>query len=116
MKSAALIVGLASVLCLSLTSCVTCKQAAVPLVPFNCIVQAETEASYEFHLDGKFVSSGRTLPPGKGMQAYEMAATPGDHVLMVTAPGYETWQRTVTLMTGTKSGSSFRIDLKKSEK
>jgi hypothetical protein len=79
-------------------------------------VQAETEVSYEFHLDGKFVSSGKTLPPGKGMQMCEMATTPGDHVLMVTAPGYETWQKTVTIMTGTKHGSHFRIDLKKSEK
>ncbi|MFA7256450.1 MAG: hypothetical protein WC047_02605 [Kiritimatiellales bacterium] len=116
MKSVSFIVGLVSVLCLSLTSCVTCKQSAVPLVPFSYIVQAETEVSYEFHLDGKFVSSGQTLPPGKGMQMCEMTSTPGDHVLMVTAPGYETWQRTVTMMSGTTRGSHFRIDLKNSEK
>jgi len=116
MRSVSCIASLVSVLCLALASCVTCKQSDVPLVPFTCIVQAETEVSYEFHLDGKFVSSGKTLPPGKGMQMCEMATTPGDHVLMVTAPGYETWQKTVTIMTGTKHGSHFRIDLKKSEK
>jgi len=86
------------------------------MIPFSCIVQAETEVLYEFNLDGKFVGSGKTLLPGHGMQACGMTATPGDHVLIVTAPGYETWQRTVTIMSGTKYGSSFRIDLKKSEK
>ena len=117
MKSVSFIVGLVSVLlCLSLVSCVTCKQPDSTVAPFSCIVQSETEVLYEIHLDGKFVSSNKTLPPGRGMQAIGMTATPGDHVLMVTAPGYETWQKTVTIMSGTKNGSSFRIDLKKLEK
>jgi hypothetical protein len=116
MKSASFIVGLVSVLCLTLASCGTFKQSDATMVPFTCIVQSETEILYEIHIDGNFVSSGKTLPPGKGMQMCEMTATPGDHVLMVTAPGYETWQRTVTIMSDTKRGSHFRIDLKKLEK
>lgn len=98
-------------MCLSLASCITGKQSGANLVPFTCIVQAETEVLYEFHLDGNFVSSGKSLPPGKGMQMCEMTATPGEHVLMVTAPGYKTWLRTVTIMRGTQHGSHFRIDL-----
>ena len=116
MKSVSFFIGLVSVLCLSLASCVTCKQSDATMVPFTCIVQAETEVLYEFHLDGKFISSGKTLLPGKGMQICEMTATPGDHALMVTASGYDPWQRTVTIMSGTKHGSHFRIDLKKSAK
>lgn len=115
MKSAVFVASLVSALCLSLASCVTCQQAADPMVSFTCIVQAETEVLYEIQLDGKFVTSGKTMSGGS-IQACEMTATPGDHVLMVTAPGYETWQRTVTLMSGTKHGSHFRIDLKNSEK
>ena len=105
-----------AVMCLSLASCVTCMQSGTTMVPFSCIVQSETEILYEIHLDGNFVSSGKSLPPGKGMQLCEMTATPGNHVLMVTAPGYETWLRTVTIMSGTQHGSHFRIDLKKSAK
>lgn len=116
MKSASLIVGLVSVLCLSLAACITCKQSASATVPFSCIVESETEVVYEISLDGKFVSSGKTLPPGKGMQAVELMAIPGDHVVRVSAPGYETWHREVSIMNGTKNGSSFRIDLKKSSK
>lgn len=116
MKSVSLIVGLVSVLCLSLAACVTCKQSASATVPFSCIVESETEVVYEIRLDGKFVSSGKTLPPGKDMQAVELMATPGDHYVNVSAPGYKTWNREVNLMSGTKNGSSFRIDLKKSEK
>lgn len=116
MKSVSFIVVLVSALCLSLVSCVTCKQPDTILVPFSCIVQAETEVTYEFHLDGKFISSGKTLPPEIGVQMCEMSAMPGEHVLMVTAPGYDTWQKTVTIVTGTKHGSHFRINLKKSEK
>lgn len=105
-----------TIMCLSLASCVIFKQSNANIIPFTCTVQTESEVPYELHLDGDFVSSGKTLPPGKGMQLCEMTATPGDHVLMVTAPGYEIWQRTVTIMSGTKHGSHFRIDLKKSVK
>jgi len=114
MKHALLMGTLCAGMCLSLAACIT--RTTAPMVPFTCIVQAETEVAYEFQLDGKFVSSGKTLLPGKGMQLCEMTATPGDHVLMVTAPGYETWLRTVNIMSGTKHGSHFRIDLKKSGK
>ena len=103
-------------MCLSLASCGTFKQSDAIIVPFTCIVQSETEILYEIHLDGNFISSGKSLPPEKGMQLCEMTATPGNHVLMVSAPGYETWLRTVTIMSGTKHGSHFRIDLKKSVK
>jgi len=103
-------------MCLSLASCGTFKHSDATIVPFTCIVQSETEILYEIHLDGNFISSGKTLPSGKGMQMCEMTAIPGDHVLMVTAPGYETWQRVVTIMSGTKHGSHFRIDLNKSVK
>lgn len=116
MKTASFIVGLVPVLCLSLASCSTFSRSDATMVPFSCIVQAETEIIYEIHLDGNFVSCGKTLPPGRGIQICEMTAPPGQHVLMVTAPGHETWNRTVTLMSGTKRGSHFRIDLKKSAK
>lgn len=92
------------------------KPSEETLVPFTCIVQTDAEVVYEFHLDGNFVSSGKSLAQGKGLQMWELTATPGDHVLRVTAPGYEPWLRTVTIMSGTKHGSNFRIDLKKSDK
>ena len=116
MKAASFTVGLVSILCLSLAACVTFRHSDANMVPFSCIVQSNAEILYEVHLDGNFVSSGKTLPPGKGIQLLDMAATPGDHVLMVTAPGYETWLRTVTIMSGTQHGSHFRIDLMKSTK
>lgn len=100
-------------ICLSLAACATFKKPEAVIVPFTCIVQADTEVNYELNIDGKFVSCGKTLPPGKGMQICEMTATAGDHVLMVTAPGYRTWLRTVTLMSGTRRGSHFRVDLEK---
>ncbi len=101
-------------------SIATGQQSDLNIVPFTCVVQAEMEVLYEIHLDGKFVSSSKTFPPGKGlMQAIELTATPGDHILMVTAQGCETWQKTVTIVgrtSNSKSGLSFRIDLKKSDK
>jgi len=99
---------------------VTSQQPDLPNVPFTCVVQAETEVLYEIDLDGKFVSSGKTFPPEKGLlQSMELTAIPGDHILTVTAPGYETWQKKVTIVnrtSNTKYGPSFRIVLKKSEK
>lgn len=86
--------------------------APAPTVAFGCVVQADAEVRYEIHLDGKLVSSGKTLAPGKGMQVLELAATQGDHVLVVTAPGCEPWQRTIALASGAKSHASFRVELK----
>ncbi|MBU4496681.1 MAG: hypothetical protein KKG09_01565 [Verrucomicrobia bacterium] len=104
------------VLCLSLTSCVTCKQSELTNIPFGCVVQSEGEAVFDIHLDGKLVSSGKPLPPGKGMQAFKLIATPGEHVLMATAPGCDTWQKTITLMGGAERSPSFMVELKKSVK
>ena len=50
--------------------------------------------------------------PGKGMQMLELAAPPGDHVLRVTAPGYESWQKEIALMGGATSHQTFRVELK----
>ena len=115
MKSGLCVICLVSILCLSLVSCCIRNQTYEPNVSFTCIVQAEMEVLYEIYLDGKFVSSSKTFPPGKGlMQSIELTATPGDHVLMVTAPGCEKWKKTVTIVSktsSTKSGPSFRIDL-----
>ena len=104
--------------CLAITSCVTCKQSAQNNVPFSCVVQSETDAivAYEIHLDGKLVSCGRTMPKEKGMPMLKLAATPGDHILTVTASGCETWQKTITIMDGTEKGQFFLVALKKSEK
>ena len=105
-------------MCLALTSCVTCKQSAQNNIPFSCAVQSETDAIvvYEIHLDGKLVSSGRTMPKEKGMSVHKLASTSGDHVLKVTAPGCEAWQKTITIMDGTEKGQFFLVALKKSEK
>lgn len=104
--------------CLAITSCVTCKQSVQNNVPFNYRVQPETDAIVvcEIHLDGKFVSSYRTMPKEKGESWLKLATTPGDHVLSVTAPGFETWQKTITVIGGTERGPFFLVELKKSEK
>jgi hypothetical protein len=46
----------------------------------------------------------------------ELAATARDHFLTVTAPGYETWEKLITVMGGTKYAQNFLVELKKSEK
>ena len=105
-------------MCLAMTSCVTCKQSDQRNVPFHCIVQSATDlvVIYEINFDGKLVSSGRTIPKEKGTQILEFTTPPGDHVLTVTAPGCETWQKTITVMGGIKYGQTFLVELKKSEK
>jgi len=50
------------------------------------------------------------MPSEKGMQAIKLFAATGDHVLTVTAPGYETWQKTITVMSST---ACFWVELKK---
>lgn len=62
----------------------------------------------------KIVSTGRALT--KQYCYLSLAATPGDHVLTITAPGYETWQKAITLLEGSKNGQNFLIELKKSAK
>ena len=88
-------------------------QSGKNTVPFRYAVQANEEVVYEVCLDGKFVSSGKTL---KQYSYLSLSATPGDHVLTVTAPGYETWQKTVTLLEGSKNGQNFLVELKKPAK
>ena len=117
MKPALFIVGLVSVLCLSVTSCITFKHSE-SRVPFYCVVQSATDAIviYEINLDYNLVSSNRTMPKDKGTQMIELSATVGDHLLTVTAPGCETWKKYITITGGTKYGQTFLIELKKSEK
>ena len=99
-------------MCLMMTSCSTCKKSSQITAPFRCVVVSGAEVIYEVHLDGKLVSSAKTLPPGKGEMSIELVATPGDHVLTVTAPGYETWSETITVLDGVKHGQLFLAELK----
>lgn len=107
-----------AVACLAMTSCTTSKHSAQNNVRFLCAVQSATDemAIYEIKLDGKLISSGRTIPKEKGTQVLEFTTTPGDHVLTVTAPGCETWQKTINIMDGVRFGQPFLVELKKSEK
>ena len=118
MKAVSFIVGIVSVICLSLASCVTSRQSDQSKVPFYCIVQSATDLSviYEINLDGKLISSNRTIPKEKGTQMIELAATAGDHILTITAPGCETWKKNITVIGGIKYGQTFVVELKKSEK
>ena len=72
--------------------------------------------SYEIQLDGKLIASARTIPKEKATQMHEFAAFPGDHVLTVTAPGSERWEKNITITGSTKYGQTFQVELKKSEK
>jgi len=72
--------------------------------------------AYETTLDGKLISTGRTMPKEKGTQMLEFMATPGDHVLTVTAPGCEIWQKTINILDNARVGQTFLVELKKSEK
>ena len=101
-----------------MTSCTTCKQSAQTKVPFYCIVQTEGDQAviYEIQLDGKLITSARTIPKGKATQMHEFTAFPGDHDLKVTAPGCEKWEKAITLTDGIKYGQTFQVELKKSEK
>ena len=107
-----------AVACLAMTSCATCKQSIQNKVPFHCIVQTAGDEMviYEIQLDGKLITSTRTIPKEKATQMHEFAAFPGDHVLTVTAPGCAKWEKTITLTGGTKYGQTFQVELKKSEK
>ncbi|MCG2660577.1 MAG: hypothetical protein L6437_10075 [Kiritimatiellae bacterium] len=93
---------------------VTSEQPGKNIVLLRYSVQADEEAVYEICLDGKFVSSGKALI--KQDCFLSLPTIPGDHILTVTAPGYETWQKTVTLLEGSKNGQNFLIELKKSAK
>ena len=103
-------------ICLVVTSCITGKPTAQASTPFRCYVESGTEMAFEVHLDGKFVSSSKTMPPAKGTMEVDLVTTPGDHVLAVTAQGYETWRKNITVLDGLKYGPVFLIDLKKAEK
>ena len=118
MKSASCIIGLVLVLCLSLASCITPRQADQNRVPFFCAVQSATDSiiMYEINLDYNLVSSNRTIPKEKGTQIIELAATAGDHFLTVTAPGCEAWEKHIMVIGGTKYGQTFLVELKKSAK
>jgi len=85
-------------------------------ISFLCRVQAEAEISYEIHVDGKIVGSGSMTPNPKDKMTHILSATPGDHILTITAPGYETWQKTVTLSEGSMNGANILAELKKSTK
>ena len=93
---------------------VTSEQSGQNNVPFCFSVKADEQVGYEVNLDGKLVSSGKALV--KQYQYHNLTATSGDHVLTVTAPGYETWQKTVTLSEGSTSGPNIVAELKKSVK
>ena len=90
---------------------VTSEQSGKNIVLLRYSVQADEEVAYEVCLDGKFVSSGKALI--KQDCYLSLPASPGDHILTVTAPGYETWQKTITLLEGSKNGQNFLIELKK---
>ena len=111
MKLGLFIVGAFAIGCLVMAGCCTCRKAGVPTVPFVCIVQSGAEVGYEIQLDGKLVGSGKTLPPHQGIQTMPLAAAAGDHVLKVTAPGCEAWQRTITLLPGVQGNLSFGVEL-----
>lgn len=104
--------------CLAMTSCTTCKHSVQSNARFQCTVQSATDemATYEIKLDGKLISSGRTIPKEKGTQVLEFTTTPGDHTLIVTAPGCATWQKTINIMDGARFGQPFLVELKKPEK
>ena len=110
--------ALFTAMCLTITSCVTSRQSDQSKVPFYCIVQSATDliVIYEIDLDGKLVSSNRTIPKEKATQMIELAATAGDHILTITAPGCETWKKNITVIGGIKYGQTFVVELKKSEK
>jgi hypothetical protein len=93
---------------------VASEQSGKNIVFLRYAVQAENEALYEVSLDGKLVSTGKALI--KQDCYLSLPTTPGDHVLTVTAPGYETWQKTVTLLEGSKNGQNFLVELKKAAK
>jgi len=93
---------------------VTSEQPGKNIVLLRYAVQADAEVVYDLCLDGKFVSSGKALI--KQDCYLSLPATPGDHILTATAPGYETWQKTVTLLEGSKNGQNFWVELKKSAK
>jgi hypothetical protein len=52
----------------------------------------------------------------KDKMTHILSAAPGDHVVTITAPGYETWQKTITLSKGSTSGPNIVAELKKSAK
>lgn len=93
---------------------ITSEQSDKNIVLLRYSVQADEEVAYEVNLDGKLVSSGKALI--KQYCYLSLPVTPGDHILTVTAPGYETWQKTVTLLEGSKNGQNFLVELKKSTK
>ena len=105
-----------AVLGLAMTSCTTWSSQNI--IPFHCIIQSATDSAvvYEITLDGKLVASGRTIPKDKGTQMLEFTTTAGDHVLTVTAPGCEKWQKTIAVLNVVNYGQTFLVELKKSEK
>jgi len=93
---------------------VASEQPGKNIVLLRYAVQADEEVAYEVCLDGKFVSSGKALI--KQNCYLSLPSTPGDHILTVTAPGYATWQKTITLLEGSKNGQNFLVELKRFEK
>lgn len=99
-----------------MTSCTTWTSQSV--IPFHCVVQSATDSVevYEITLDGELVASGRTVPKAKGTHMLEFTTTPGSHVLTVTAPGCEPWEKKIAVLNVVNYGQTFLVELKKSQK
>lgn len=102
MKTSTAIV-LAACVCVLAVSCCHMQPKKAVLINTTCVVEtAEPDIIAEVTIDGGLVFSGKTLTSLRGNVVYcTFKTTPGKHELVVTAPGYSPWKKTITIIGGT---------------
>ncbi len=100
-----------AIVCITASSCVTTQTTETTYHPVHCVVEPETEVVFEIQLYGKLILSGKSAP--QQLNTHHFAASFGDHVLTVTAPGYQMWKRTITVIGGPTKSQGFWAKLTK---
>ncbi len=102
MKTATAVV-LAACVCMLAASCRHLQPKPSVFINAGCVIEtAEPDIIAELTLDGDLIFSGKTRAEKNGNLVYcKLKTTPGDHELVVTAPGYAAWKKTITIIGGT---------------
>lgn len=97
--------------CAVVTSCCTTAPRTTVLYQAQCMIETEnSDVFVEVMLDNKFIFSGKTHQEKSGnLESCQFTAAPGEHLLVVSAAGHQTWEKQITLVGGS---NKFWIPLK----
>ena len=93
---------LAVLACMMLISCRMIQPKQTVFLDINCVVETEEpNVIAEITLDGDLVFSGKTHKDKSGnLTFFKLRTSPGEYDLIITAPEYATWKKTITILAG----------------